>query len=143
MSFPQFISKFSTPLKPLNNFDILEKCKSIKNFKGVFMRDELKGKASTSESIILNMDDSNGQGTHWVSLYVKGNNCYYCDSFGFEPPTEIRNYCSGKDGYFNTYKIQARDEIICGHYSIFVIQELYKGQSFHDILGELFLINNN
>ena len=107
------------------------------------MRDELKGKASTSESILLNMDDSNGQGTHWVSLYVKGNNCYYFDSFGFEPPLEIKEYCSGKDGYFSTYKIQARDEIICGHYFIYVIQELNKGQSFQNILHELFQINNN
>ena len=122
------------------------------------MRDELcsaatanlKGRASASESIftakrrvteslILNMDDSKGQGTHWVSLYVKGDNCYYFDSFGFEPRLEIRNYCSGKDGYFSTYKIQARDEIICGHYSIYVIQELNKGQSFHDVLNHLMI----
>ena len=66
------------------------------------MRDELEVKASKNESLILNMDDSDGQGTHWVSLYITGNKCYYFDSFGFEPPIEVRNYLLGKDGYFST-----------------------------------------
>ena len=41
----------------------MEKCNSlkIKHFKGVLMRDELKGKASNNENIILNIDDSDGQ----------------------------------------------------------------------------------
>lgn len=112
------------------------------------MRDELKGKASTHagrrpgkppvyESVVLNIDDSKGQGTHWVGLFVKGNECYYFDSFGFEPPLEVKEYCSEKDGYFSSYKIQSRDEVICGHYSIYVIYELNRGQNFHDILHEL------
>jgi hypothetical protein len=34
------------------------------------MRDELKGKASQNESLVLNLDDSIGPGTHWVSLFI-------------------------------------------------------------------------
>ena len=75
------------------------------------MRDELNGKASNNteqssgkppvyESLILNMDDSDGQGTHWVSLYIIGNSCYYFDSFGFEPPIEVGRYCSEKTWIF-------------------------------------------
>ena len=47
-------------------------CKQLKinNFKGVFMRNELTGKAKSNESLILNMDDSSGGGTHWVCLFI-------------------------------------------------------------------------
>ena len=142
LKFPEFLSKLA--IKPLSNFDIIDICTSLKinNFKGVFMRDEPTICNSNDESIILNMDDSEGQGTHWVSLYVKGNNCYYFDSFGFEPPVEVINYCAGKEGYFSTYKIQSREEVICGHYAIYVIYMLNRGISFHDILHELHQINN-
>ena len=48
LKFPKFLSKF--PIKPLSNFDIIDICKQrkINNFKGVFMRDELKGTPSNS-----------------------------------------------------------------------------------------------
>ena len=65
-------------IKPLSNFDIEKMCKKlkIKNFKGVFMRDELKGKMSGNESLILNIDHSNNSGTHWVCLFNKSKFCY-------------------------------------------------------------------
>ena len=88
------------------------------------------------------MDDSEGQGTHWVSLYIHDNKCIYFDSFGFDAPIEVREYIWGKERYFSTYKIQSRDEVICGHYSIYVIYMLNRGYSFHDILHELYQINN-
>ena len=137
LKFPEFLSQL--PIKPLSNFDIIDICKSLKvnNFIGVFMRAEPTICNGNDESFILNMDDSDGQGTHRVSLYVKGNNCYYFDSFEFEPPIEVINYCAGKDGYFSTYKIQSREEVICGHYSIYVIYMLNRGISFHDVLHEL------
>jgi hypothetical protein len=38
---------------------------------------------------IINLDDSNGGGTHWtVSHYHPLNSCYF-DSFGFVPPLEV------------------------------------------------------
>ena len=52
----------------------------LNNFKGVFMRDELKNNCSAHESPvakneypILNTDHSSGNGIHWVSLYIKNN----------------------------------------------------------------------
>ena len=136
-------------IKPLSNFDIIQKCRElkIKNFKGVLMRDELKGKASKSECLILNIDDSSGNCTHWTSLFSTNGLSYYFDSYGFEPPNEVRQYCSNNENFYNSFKIQKTDEVICGHYCIYVIYQLNKGMLFYDILDELykksFKINNH
>src|SRR5580704_16243524 len=82
-TFPEFMELFHE-IKPMTNFDIIELCKilKIKNFKGVYMRNELNGKEAARPalaspvgpawSLILNLDDSNGNGTHWTCLFVKG-----------------------------------------------------------------------
>ncbi len=128
----------------MSNFDIIDKCKelNISNFKGVFMRDELKGSISKNECLILNMDDSKGDGTHWTSLYSKNNKCYYFDSYGFDPPIEVQNYCRGKENYSNSFKIQTPDEVICGHYSLYMLYKLNKDVPFYDILSELYNRNH-
>ena len=105
------------------------------------MRDELKGSVSNNESLILNIDDSTGDGTHWTCLYSKNGICLYFDSYGFEPPNEVWNYCKGK-GYYNTFKIQASNEIICGHYCLYVLYKLNNGYLFSDISNELYERNN-
>src|SRR5580693_4972780 len=73
-------------IKPLSNFDIISKCQEfrIKNFKGVFMRDELNSNvAKSDECLILNLDKSSNNGTHWTCLFIKNGIFYYFDSFGF------------------------------------------------------------
>ena len=140
-------------IKPMTNFDIIELCKilQIKNFKGVYIRNELKRKedsqrdlpspaarpACANESLILNLDDSNGNGTHWTCLFVKGKSSYYFDSFGLPPPKEVINYCPNNSRYYNTFKIQKPEEVICGHYCIYVLYRLDKGCKFYETLDEL------
>ena len=170
----------------MSNFEIIEKCKElqIRNFKGVFMRDELQGKSSKNECLILNHDHSNNNGTHWTCLFIKNNArgqtggargrletrgaCaaassrtfsaerqrraqapevtggagYYFDSFGFEPPLEVTKYCTEGERYFNTFPIQKPSEVICGHYSIYMLYMLSIGFDFYDVLDELYKFNH-
>ena len=132
-------------MEPLSNIQIIDKCKElkIKNFKGVFMRDELKGRTSKNECFILNHDISSNNGTHWTCLFVKNAIAYYFDSFGLDPPLEILDYCKGLERYCSTYKIQQYDEVICGHYSIFMLHSLSKGDSFFAVLDELYRYNHH
>ena len=136
--------KSFTKIEPLSNIQIIDKCREIKikNFKGVFMRDELKGRTSENECFILNHDISSNNGTHWTCLFVKNGIAFYFDSFGLDPPLEILNYCKGLERYCSTSKIQAYNEIICGHYSIFMLYSLSKGYSFFDVLDELYRYNH-
>lgn len=150
LSFPKFLKTF-TEIKPLSNFEIIEKCKElqIRIFKGVFMRDELQGKSSKNECLILNHDHSNNNGTHWTCLFIKnsargrtGGAGYYFDSFGFEPPLEIIKYCHCSDRTFSTFPIQKPNEVICGHYSIYMLYMLSIGFDFYDVLDELYKFNH-
>jgi hypothetical protein len=142
-SFQEFMKGFKT-IEPLSNFQIIEKCKELKinNFKGVYMRDELKGRSTNNESFILNHDTSDNNGTHWTALFVKNGEAFYFDSFGFDPPLEIISYCSGLERYCSTTKIQDPVEVICGHYSVFLLYRLSNGSKFFDVLDELYKYNH-
>jgi hypothetical protein len=124
----------------LSNFQIIEKCKElkIKKFKGVFMRDELKnGSATGNECMVINTDHSSNMGTHWTCLFIKnGVSCYF-DSYGFEPTLELKDYCKGLR-YFNSFTIQKPNQVICGHYCIYVLYALSKGVNFYDVCDELY-----
>jgi hypothetical protein len=124
----------------LSNFEIIQKCNElqIKNFKGVFMRDELNKnrKSTNNECLILNIDHSKNNGTHWTCLFINNGISYYFDSYGLTPPLEVLDYCKG-ERYFNSFKIQQDQEVICGHYCIYVLYRLSRGYNFYDILDEL------
>jgi hypothetical protein len=128
-------------IEPLSNFQIIEKCRelNLKHFKGVFMRDELlNSKLTKTECLILNIDHSSNVGTHWTCLFTDEGISYYFDSFGFRPPKEIEKYCNTEERYFNTFRIQKPEEVICGHYCIYMLYKLSNGYKFYDILNELF-----
>ena len=145
-SFDDFMADFKQ-IEPLSNFQIIEKCKElrIKNFKGVFMRDELNknSKSTENECLVLNIDSIKNVGTHWTCLFIKNSKLYYFDSFGFEPPLEVGDYFEGKERYYSSFKIQQYNEVICGHYCIYVLYKLSHGFDFYEILDELVRLNKN
>ena len=57
------------PNKPLTNFELEEAAQelNISNFRGVFLRNTLPKRPKKNECGILNLDDTSGNGTHWVS----------------------------------------------------------------------------
>ena len=85
------------------------------------MRDKLnKNKKSTDdECLVLNIGHSNYSGTHWTCLFIKDGKLLYFDSFGFEPPLEVLHYYKG-ERFCNSFKIQNNNEVICGHYCIYL-----------------------
>jgi hypothetical protein len=128
----------------LSNFDIIEKCKEmkLKNFKGVFMRDELnKEKATNNECMIINIDHSSNEGTHWTCLFIDNGTSYYFDSYGFEPTLEVKEYCK-EPRYYSSDRIQKFDQVICGHYCIYILYKLSNRCKFYNILDELYRNNN-
>jgi len=145
MSFNSFLKTFDK-IEPLSNIQIVSKCQKleIRNFKGVFMRDELNKNmtADKNECLILNIDHSNNNGTHWTSLFIKDGLCCYFDSFGFPPPLEVEEYIRKFDKrYYNSFEIQKGNQVICGHFCIYMLLKLGKGIDFEEILDELFKYN--
>lgn len=111
---------------------------NIKNFKGVFMRDSLPPRCSDNECFIYNLDSQNSDGTHWTCVFIDKNQGCYFDSYGHGPTLEIQNYMKDiNNRFYNTFIIQSQDEIICGHYCLFVLLHLNNGYNFYEILNSL------
>ena len=127
------------PNKPLTNFELEEAAQELKisNFRGVFLRNTLPKRPKKNECGILNLDDTSGNGTHWVAWYKNGKNKYYFDSFGVQPPTELISYLKSPIHY-NTEEIQPRDQVFCGHLCLYVLKHLSDGEKFQDVINTLY-----
>ena len=108
----------------------------LKNFRGVFMRDELKFKPLEKECGILNLDCSRNDGTHWVAWFKNKDNKIYFDSFGVQPPLELIKYLKSPILY-NTFQIQQYNDTNCGEWCLHVLNELNKGRNYSDIILEI------
>lgn len=108
----------------------------INNFQGVFMRDTLPKIVNHKECFVMNLDSNDNNGTHWVCLYKNNNKKYYFDSYGLDPPIEVITYL-GENIKCSTFELQ-KDNHICGHLCLFVLNELSNGISFEDVIFSLF-----
>ena len=128
-SFEEFVGALFKDIQPLSNFDNIRICKNleISNFKGCFMRDEMKSFCGNDECFILNTDLSSSSGTHWVAVIIvdsstsgAGGATYYFDSFGLEPIEGIKRYCK-EPRFYNTFEFQKPNEVICGHMCLYFL----------------------
>ena len=112
--------KSLSPFHPLTNFDIMEYYKNVPRFNGVYSRNNLP-KTIKIGAYVINLDEYNNIGTHWILLYVR-NNCIYFDSFGVEYiPNEIKQFIGNKDIISDIFRLQAYDSIMCGYFCLVFI----------------------
>ena len=69
------------PPHPLN-FPIQKYYQNEHKFNGVYSRNNLP--KIKDEAYVINLDKFKSIGTHWIALYVNGNNIIYLGSFGVE-----------------------------------------------------------
>ena len=70
------------PPHPLSNFEIQKYYENEPKFDGVYSRNnfyEIKDR-----TCIINLDEYESIGTHWVALFVNDNDVTYFDSFEVE-----------------------------------------------------------
>ena len=62
---------------------------------------------------VINLDEYENIGTHWIALFVKPNYGVYFDSFGIEHiPRGIERAIGNKEIKANIFRIQAYDSIM-------------------------------
>ena len=90
--------------------------------------------------LILNLDLSTNEGTHWTCLFVTKDKCIYFDPFGFCPPPEVVEYCRMiENRIYSTFPIQKANSVICGHYCIYFLYKLMNcGQDVFSVTDELY-----
>ena len=131
-----------TPPHPLTNFEIQTYYQNEPRFNGVFSRDNLPNTIKNS-AYVLNLDEYQDIGTHWVALYVNNKTATYFDFFGVEHiPKEIMKFIDNeqsssakarnKNIIRNIFRIHAYDSIMCGYFCIGFIHFMFNGNSLTD-----------
>ena len=68
---------------------------------------------------IINLDDKQSKGTHWVSLFNDCNTTVYFDSFEIECiPQEVLNKIKDKSITHDIFRTQSNDSIMCGSITV-------------------------
>ena len=97
----------------------------------MYSRNNLPNKIKKG-AYIINLDEYENTGTHWVALFVKPKYTVYFDSFGIEHiPKEINKFINN-DVKSNTFRIQAYDSIMCGYFFIEFFNYILKGNTLSD-----------
>ena len=117
-------------IKPLSNFDLMDWVKKlgIKHFRGIYSCDGLLH-AITKECGIINLDDIQGPGTHWVCYRNLDNVVEYFDPFSLIMPNEALKYfrTARKQIVYSMDEIQNRSTVLCGYWCLYYLFERQKG----------------
>ena len=102
------------PPHTLTNFEIQKyyqndaqlTSKNKPKFNGVYSRNNLP--KIKDGAYVINLDEYESVGTHWIALYINDNNVTYFNSFRVEHiPKEIKKFIGNKYIIKNIYRIQA------------------------------------
>ena len=82
---------------------------------------------------VKNLDECKLIGTHWIVLYVNGDNVTYFDSSGAEHISkETKKIMRNKNIKTNIYSIQGNDWRICGYFCMIFTGFMLKGKIMFD-----------
>jgi hypothetical protein len=146
--------RFKGMVRPLNSLDIFPYLKkdtySRRIFKNVVARDRLPKKAVYPSAYVINTDNSNGPGEHWLAVYYDSSGyCTFFDSFARSPNDfhldEFLNKTS--NGWEqNTMRLQDINSVTCGYYCVYFVLLMSRGLQLEDILAlfeeENFVVND-
>ena len=119
------------PFHPLTNIEMSEYYPNEPRFNGLYSRNNLPNKIKKG-AYVINLDEYENTGTHWVSLFIKASKVTYFDSFGIEHiPKEINKFINNNIES-NIFRIQGYDSIMCGYFCIEFINYLLKGKTLLD-----------
>ena len=106
--------------------------KNEPRFNGVYSKNNLP-KTIKKGAYVINLDEYENTGTHWIALFVKSKYTVYFDSFGIEHiPKEINKFINNNNIESNIFRIQSYDSIMCGYYCTEFINYMLEGKTLLD-----------
>ena len=108
------------------NFEIQTCYENEPKFNDVYSKNNLS--KTKDGAYIINLDEHESIGTHWIALYVNAENVKYFDSFWVEYIK--KNELIGNENVMtNNCRVQAYDSIMCQYVCIGFIDFILKGKS--------------
>ena len=101
---------------PLTNLEMQGYYQNEPRFNGVFSRNKLPQKIKDG-AYVINLDEYEDVGTHWIALFCNISEIAYFDSFGVEHvPEEIKEFVRNKNIIVNIFRVQANNSVMCGYF---------------------------
>ena len=117
---------------PLTNFEIQKYYENESRFNDVFSRDNLHKKIKDG-AYVIDFDEYEDTGTHWIALFCKKNEIVYFDSFGVEHiPEEIKEFIGNRKIKANIFRVQANNSIMRGYFCIGFIDFMLPNKKLAD-----------
>ena len=103
------------------------------------MKGGLPQKINTIECGIINLENSDQEGSHWTAYYKNNSKKYYFDSYGnAPPPKQLFKYLGSKNMIYNKIIFQNyNDPPICGHLCLTVLKHLSKENNFKTVMRKI------
>ena len=105
-----------------------------KNYIGTFSKDNCSV-LKNNQSTIINLENSDRKGSHWVFYKRIGNRIFYFDSYGVPfIPDIIKNQYPNHKFIFNIYRIQSMDSNQFGRFCILFVRADIKNENDYNNL---------
>ena len=110
--------------------------RSFRNFLGTYPCDMLNFSLPKRCGIVVNTDEADEPGEHWVAIYREDNVPIYFDSFGLPPFKEAiahyLNTISPQGWCYNTLCFQSIYQDTCGMHCIYFLISMFTTNSFDE-----------
>ena len=132
----------------LSNIDIELLCQKFGiKLNGCVSKDMLNDLPLENGGYIINLENSDKDGSHWVGLYIRDRDAVYFDPFGVQYPTQVQTYCKSKKLIYNETQVQEISQECCGWYCIsflhFMSKNVIKINNIDYYLNRFFNLFNN
>ena len=125
----------------MSNTFINNLLKDYRNFKGCYSKDKIF-LIENNKSMIINLQNSNEPGSHWIALKRVKNSIFIFDSFGIGYlPVDIFKAFKNFKIITNIYRIQDISSNLCGMFCVLFI--LYDIKNKIDFINFLTLFDSN
>ena len=126
----------------MSNLKIDEILKHDKNYVGIYSKDNVSI-LKDNQSTIINLQDSDKSGSHWISYKKIGIKIFYFDSYGVAfIPDIIKNQYPKHKFICNIYRIQSMDSNQYGRFCILFVKSNIKNENDYNNFSLQFEKNN-
>lgn len=109
-------------------------------YRGCYAADMIPKLHRFPSAMVVNMDESDLPGSHWVALFTPNrHHVYYFDSLGGEAPVKVQEYMRKNFNMITQQNVQIQhpQTKVCGHYAIYFVYMSANKQPFERVLRYL------